>query len=303
MYLSHPPWSDYSRRGRMDIEFRWGFSAGELRKLTVDEIYRKLVDMLWHDDWEFQKDHRVRYRSPRRAELVEKLLFMCPDCRSVSSFRSHKSDFHCSVCGHASHYSELGFLEPRRGNRHFHTVADWNEWQLGALRKRLETAVGDDAEGGAPQSPIFSDDAVALSIGYRDRPLEPAGYGRLTLFTDRIEFQSKRSESFTFPISDIRGQNVQVKERVEWYYKQRVYVFGSRRSRLSGLKWLATINFLQDLALPEDDQRTRPGADATDGANDIILNGSPVLPLRFAMVPSQVAAPAPPSAAGQSLNA
>jgi hypothetical protein len=144
---------------------------------------------------------------------------------------------------------------------------------------------------------------VALAIGYRDRPLEPAGYGRLTLFADRVEFQSKRSDSFTFPIADIRGQNVQVRERVEWYFKQRVYVFGSRKSRLSGLKWLAAVNFLQDLALPEEDQRTRPGAEASDGGSEIILNGSQILPLRFAMVPSQVAAPAPPSSDAQNLNA
>jgi 1-acyl-sn-glycerol-3-phosphate acyltransferase len=179
-YLSHPRWAFKPRRGRLVIEFRFGFEAAELKDLSVDEIYQRLSSLIDHDDYQWQAAHMVRFRGPRPAEDLEHVLFRCPRCGRLASMHSRGRRFGCEACGHAMTYTDYGYLIPDDDRSARLTVRDLHREQLAAFRA--------DLDGVPPGTAIFREPDTVLSVGYRTNPVRRIGPGTLTLYADRIEW-------------------------------------------------------------------------------------------------------------------
>ncbi|MGA2641548.1 MAG: lysophospholipid acyltransferase family protein [Spirochaetia bacterium] len=236
-YLSRPRWARHVRRGRVQIQYRLLFSKDDLARLSDDEVSEAVAQAIDFNEMDWQRKSLVRFRGRRPAEFLERLLFICPHCRSVSRLESRADRLTCMACGYQVRMNRLGFFEPRRGPLYFEDPAKWNAWQLPVLQGML-------AETGRPGQPIFEERPTLLLRGYRDRPLRVVSHGSAALMRDRILFYPNAGGPRSFFHSKIRGMNVQNGEKLEFYYDNALFRLDFRSARASPYKWTKTVEIL-----------------------------------------------------------
>jgi 1-acyl-sn-glycerol-3-phosphate acyltransferase len=213
--------------------------------MSVDEIYHRIVDLLDHDEFEAQKTRRVRYTGANRAQYMEIVLFVCPECRHVSTLESHGNRISCRNCGYAAEVNGFGFFEPVGGPLHFPNLRRWNLWQVQYFEGLLDRAVQEERK-----NPILIEDEVRIREGYKSQPLEFRGLGRLSLTTDQLQLDasSGKGQSYSFRIADIEGINVQNSEFLEFYYAGSLYQLKILARGGNSYKWNLAVRHLQGLA-------------------------------------------------------
>ncbi len=241
-YLSLPRWSRRRRRGKIVIDFKRTLTAPEVKALSVEEIYGRIVESTAHDEYEFQRRQSIPYRGLRLAEHLELALFICPECERIGTMRSTVRLFYCTSCHYMVRMNDLGFFEQGRGELRFETVRDWNLWQLEWLKGSLSERLASGREDA-----IMVDENLLLLSGFRARPLKRLHFGDMSLFHDRIEFKTLIRGTLVFPIREIEGINVQIRERLEFYFRNVLYRFHSGRRIVSAYKWMTAIQILQEL--------------------------------------------------------
>ena len=184
----------------------------------------------------------MRFQGRRPAEYLERLLFVCPHCNSVSRLVSRYDTLTCAGCAYAVRMTPLGLFEPIRGPLHFSDPAEWNAWQLSVLEAML-------SEPGRLREPFFVERQTQLLHGYRDLPLQALGTGSAALMKDRIAFHVQGGELVSFLYARIRGMNVQNREKLEFYYDGGLYRLDFRNPRASPYAWTKTTELLAGPAL------------------------------------------------------
>lgn len=271
-YFAHPCWATEIRKGTLNIRFQKLFDGPELRTMPAEEIHERLERALSHDAYEWQSKNRIPYYSPRKAEMIERVLYMCDSCGSIGSMESSGNEAWCEYCAARIEMDEFGYLRHTRGSGESNTIAAWNDWQTARLRERIEQT-GEQSTGTGDEAAIFFDAPVRIYLGSRRRPLVKAGSGRLTMYTDRVEYTLRRRSAersagllagfsedsrvpmverdgevtIVFPIPELSGVGVHNHERLEWYFRRRLYHFRSYGDTLSGYKWYSAIKIAAEL--------------------------------------------------------
>jgi 1-acyl-sn-glycerol-3-phosphate acyltransferase len=243
-YLSMPRWAKKTRKGQLHMICGKLLNTADLAVLSSDEIYAKIIESLSYDEYEYQKEKMIRYKSGAPAEKLELLLFCCPACKSMGTLKSKKEDFFCSNCGHAVKYNEYGFFDSVCGELFYENPRDWNHWQL----KYLESLL-DGSEFIDPSTPIFEDNNVLLhsGTGKRHKALKKEQTGKLAVFQDHIRFEGQNSLTLEFPLHSISGENVQMNNQLEFYYDKTLYKFTGDSYSLSAYKWVKAIELYKKI--------------------------------------------------------
>ena len=119
--------------------------------MSPEEINSAINRDIAEDAWLRQKNSPVAYRGCRRAEGLEKALFMCPKCLKIGGLFTNDDTIYCT-CGFQARYLETGFFDPPQP---FESIAQWDEWQFRRLR-------GNDFSESENET-LFSDEAVTLA--------------------------------------------------------------------------------------------------------------------------------------------
>ena len=108
--------------------------------MDPEQIFTVICEALEHDEGTLQEASPWVYRGRRRAEHLERLLFLCPACKTYDTLRSRRHILGCSSCGYAVRYGRHALLQAKSDEPlRFRTVSAWNTWQ----RERLQ----EDASG------------------------------------------------------------------------------------------------------------------------------------------------------------
>lgn len=245
-YFTRARWMKSSRKGKLILDFGLGFTVDEIKKMSVKDIWEKLNRLLEFDDYEYQKEHMIRFKGKHLAENLEQAIFICPNCRSIGSMRSADDIFHCKKCTYAVRYNEYGMFEKCSRIFHFKTIREWNVWQLSVMDQVIDNFLRWDND-----KYLFIDKKAFVRTGYRSDPLKELHIGKLALFNDRIELYPIKGGVMEFDIQKIDGINVQNKEGLEFYYDEILYRFDFIGRRVSSLKWMYCVKKIQQYA---DDQ-------------------------------------------------
>ncbi len=136
-YFASPMWSGASiRRGKVFGSPVRYLSAKEISSLSVEEIYDIIVNDLYEDAYERQKAEGQCYKGKELAKGLERLIFICPECKKRDNIISSGNSVQCKECGCSFEYTEQGFLEGGR----FKTLKEFSDWQ--------KTEVENDVAGG-----------------------------------------------------------------------------------------------------------------------------------------------------------
>lgn len=131
-YGTDPRWGHNIRKGRSRGAVRRVISAEEIKQMTTEELFEDIKSGLAVDDTQ----SGVKFKSRKRAEYIERALYICPVCNAVSGINSHKSKFSCSHCGTSSFYTpDLQIQPPVAG---YGRIFEWFEWEREEIVKRVE---------------------------------------------------------------------------------------------------------------------------------------------------------------------
>ena len=241
-YLVLPRWARNRSRGNLTIEYKQGFTAEEIKRMDVDEIHQRLCELIRYNEWEHQREKMHKYRGRTRAEYIELVLFTCPECNSLGTMRSQQNGLRCEICGYSVIYNTFGFFDNAADPGAlvaFDNVRDWNVWQLSHLSTAVKKMKSDGKD-----TPLFADERCVVWRGHRREPMQRYSAGRAVLFADRIEIQTA-DDAIVHPIGDVHGINVQLKEVVEYYHDEALYMFRFEDPWVSGYKWMTAVNLLK----------------------------------------------------------
>ncbi len=124
-YFTFPRWGLKQRRGKMRGHVVNIYEPEQLKTMRPDAITEMINRDIYEDAQARQDTERTRFRSKRRAENLETMLFMCPKCRKIGTLTSSGSHLGCS-CGYGVEFTEYGELSPAEP---FRTIGQWDKWQ------------------------------------------------------------------------------------------------------------------------------------------------------------------------------
>jgi 1-acyl-sn-glycerol-3-phosphate acyltransferase len=241
MFLSQPRWQNKSRFGEVRISYHIELTPEDIEKLSVDEIHERLTKVLAYNEFDFQREAMIEFKSSRPAEYLEQAIFICPKCKAIGNLHSDKRRFFCNTCGYEVFMNKYLFFETPGGKLYFDNIADWDDWQMPYLK-----SIVDKAYNSKDSLPIFADEHIKLkrsTPGLKKRNLKRFRDGNMYLYYDHILFISKKGEEFRFDLDKVRGINVQERERLEFYYNDTLHRI-SYKGKVSSLKWMRAVQFL-----------------------------------------------------------
>ena len=133
-YLTAPRWGKGIRKGKMSGRIVGVYSPEELKAMDKNAITDLIQRDIFEDTWEKQAQQPIRYRSKRRAENLQTVLYACPHCRRIGTLSSKGATLSCT-CGETWEFTELGTFSPAQP---FENIAQWDAWQGQLFADRMD---------------------------------------------------------------------------------------------------------------------------------------------------------------------
>lgn len=239
-YLMDPRWATPMRRAAMEIDYERIISKEETRELTEDEIFSKIKAGLYQDDTAYQLEKKIKIKSERRAEQVEKVIFQCQSCNEFSDFQATGNVFSCENCHQAFELDVYGFISSPTNVR-FNNLRDWINWQNEnfVAYLRAEYAKGD-------KEPMLIAKEMSIERAKGDEPMDKLGLGEIRFYIDRLQVMIN-DEIIDLDHKGITSLSAQYMERIELFHGDLAFRFVSKKHFESGLKWELATNVMWSL--------------------------------------------------------
>ncbi len=183
-YLCRPRWADTMRRGRVYGHAVGIYSPEELKGMSPTEITDIINRDISENIWDRQAKDPREYKGKKLAEGLERMLYLCPECRRIGTLSTEDDTLRCT-CGYETRFSSNGLFDP---GTPFANLAEWEDWQKSALRS-LEFEQADS---------LFSDGNVIFTEIGPDHTETQLDQGTLIQYPDRLEIGK-----YSFSLSEI----------------------------------------------------------------------------------------------------
>lgn len=230
-HLSRPRWASHPRKGKLVLEIKQLFDKDTVEKTSPEDLYTMLVDRLKYNEFRWQEKNRVLFRGKNLAEHIERLLYVCPSCLAVNSFRSAGDKFRCTACQAEFTVNPYGEI---LGCQDFQDTAAWNQWQRGHLPRLCQEGFS------------FTNDAMALEI--RAGKQKTKHKVMMNFSPDRLELMGETC-SEVIMLNDLSSLSITFQDVVEFYLGKTKYrlTFDPRRHMSVKLFY----DLLEALATPD----------------------------------------------------
>lgn len=211
-YGTDPRWGVKIRRGTKFV--------GRVRRILTPEEYAGMSDeeLFGIIKNELDVDDTLsgeRYKSRRRAEYIERALYMCPVCGSIGTIHSHGTGFCCTSCKTEAEYTEDLKISPPVGG--YSRIYEWYEWERQEIARRI--LGGEKISDGD----ILFRESVKLQ-----KKIKLPG-NTVTLDKDSLMISGGGAET-RYPLAEIDAITAVGKKKFNFYYKGKILqVKGGKR--------------------------------------------------------------------------
>ncbi|MDE7454091.1 MAG: 1-acyl-sn-glycerol-3-phosphate acyltransferase [Clostridia bacterium] len=210
-YGTDPRWGHSIRKGKCSGEVRKVVSVEELAELTNEQLFDLIKDGLNVND----ADSGISFRSKRRAEYIERALYLCPVCRGVSTIVSHKYKFKCKNCGTEAAYTEKLAISPAVAG--FERINEWYGWE----KEEIVKAVSEGLR--------VEDGGILFRESVKFKSKKKLDGDRVYIDKDKLAISDGRREQ-VFPLDEITALTMVGKKKFNFYYKDKILqVKGNKR--------------------------------------------------------------------------
>ncbi len=224
-YGTDPRWGHSVRKGKAKGSVRKVLSAEEMSAMSVGELFDTIKENLLVDD----TLSGIRFRSKKRAEYIERALYLCPVCNGVSGIVSQKYRFKCKYCDTASTYTEKLALTPPPPATGFDRIFEWYEWE----RKQIVKNVLDGM--------TVSDDNILFRESVKCKKKK-----KLSGNSVSIDKENLMIGGAVFPLKDVTALTMVGKKKFNFYYGGKILqVKGNKR--FCAIKYVHIFDGLKEL--------------------------------------------------------
>ncbi len=116
-YLSCPKYNTTDRPGTVESVLDIMFTVDDLERMSAQEIEDRVNELLYHDDYEWNKKRKYHYKTKgKAAEGLDTLLYHCPKCGKDYVMRSKGDKIFCSECGNGATLDDTYEMHPFNKN-------------------------------------------------------------------------------------------------------------------------------------------------------------------------------------------
>ena len=226
-YAQRPRWARYPRRGEIVLRVVQVVSPDKLKRMPLGEILALLQHHLYFSHSAWQKKRQLEFISRRRAEGLEKLLYLCPSCRGASTIESKGAEARCTACNLSCALDAFENLTVLSGDAHgIDSIPGWHAWE----REELARMAREDAS--THQMLFPHDTGVLLQRGIGKSLLTLSRRFTLSLEADRMVVRTQSPitlgpeqgrEVLEFPFIDIQSMIINAKSTVEFYHNDQLW--------------------------------------------------------------------------------
>ena len=229
-YGTDPRWGHSIRKGRSTGSVRRIISPDELKDIPTEELFDVIKTELAVDD----TLSGIAYKSRKRAEYIERALYLCPVCNNVSVISSHKHKFKCAHCGTASTYTNKLAISPPVND--YTRIYEWFEWE----RKEIVKMVSNGLE--------VCDDGILFRESVKFKRKKKLAGDRVLINKDNIIIADRKEER-VYPLKDISALTMVGKKKFNFYYDGKILqVKGNKR--FCAIKYVHIFDGLRRIAEP-----------------------------------------------------
>ena len=210
-YGVSPRWADDIRRGRIRVRVSQVIEPEEIAALDKEALYQRIREGLWQD--EAVAD--ASFKSKKRAEYIERAVYVCPRCKGLGTLESKESMIYCTSCGLRAEYTEKKEIIGQNFTLPFRFAAGWIDWQNDVVNgmdpsRHTETA-------------LFSD-VVQLyeEIPYKKKDLKRRN-AAMALYGDRIVIDEGAPDELAFPFAETAAVTVLNNHTLNVYHGDKIW--------------------------------------------------------------------------------
>lgn len=138
-YLMAPKYCLDDRIGKVTVTTSLLFDKDKLSLLSASEIDDVLNETLTHDDYEYNKQVKIKYKGEDFAKNMHDYLYKCPNCKSEFTMLGEKDKICCTKCNNGATLDEYYNLIPIENSVIPSTPKKWFEWQRKEVYKEIKS--------------------------------------------------------------------------------------------------------------------------------------------------------------------
>jgi 1-acyl-sn-glycerol-3-phosphate acyltransferase len=213
-YFAKPRWrAKRIKRASIELETFQLFSAMELKDLSVEEIYSKMIESYYQNDYEWNKKEQIKYLGKNRLLGSHRVIYGCPNCNSINKIESLGDSIRCSNCNTVGKINDFGFIE----NTKFDNFVEWGKYQERLLKDNLKLEFEFDIE-------LYKFDLVNF---------KRHSIGKVKLRYSSGKFLINKGKVIKeFDINEIKGEVYSEAQDFSFDYKDETFMFRSEHPKL-----------------------------------------------------------------------
>lgn len=212
-YGVDPRWSNKSRKGKLSFGPKKVLEYDDYKDMSNEELYDLIIKELSVNDFTYS----MKYKSNRRAEYLERILYICPKCGMLHSIYSNKNVVRCKECGLEVLYNEDLSLTANYDEFNFKNISEWYDYQLETIKEKEYN------------NSIIYQDKVGLYQPRLYKNRLKLGNGNISMYMDKIVILANNQE-YSFNFDDIEAMTLLGKKKMNIYHKGITYqVFGDKK--------------------------------------------------------------------------
>ncbi len=217
IYATKPRWADKKRVGSPILRVLPPLSKEAIASMTKDELYTHLIKHVSFSYRTWQEKTHTPFKGKAQAEGLQRVLYLCPDCKSYSTLQSKKDLISCTKCDMISRLDAYDRFTTVKGNNTFKDVPQWHDWESEQLLNHLQTA--------NPEAPIFPPDkGILFQRGLDGKLFTLSKNFSLSATSEGIQVTSTKPVLFTvLPFSKMQSMVINAKSTIEFYHDDKLY--------------------------------------------------------------------------------
>ncbi len=239
-YLVRPRYKKTENKGMQEFHYEILFTEEELKQLTVEEIYDKLLQRFTYNDFEWNKTARNKYEGKNKEPLakgIESILYRCPKCGSEFALKTEGEDIICEACGNTVTLNEYYDLTPKTENDYlpYTSIDQWFKSQRKEVQKEVKEKFCYQYE-----CELYGLHTEKLSF----KPFYACGEGVVTITNEYIRYKGTKNNQEINKYFDIKGVPSFVftpNQDNDLYYENVYYSFRPKTDRLKVIKYMLLV--------------------------------------------------------------
>ncbi len=222
-YSVQPRWSNVVRKGKCRAFVQEVLEPEQIKDMPDEELYSLLSEKLYNDE----SGDTGLYLHKKRAEFLERAMFICPDC-GLSSFHSRLDTVKCEKCGKEILVKDNKLLEGKNFDFPFKTVGEWYSYQ--------ENIINNFDVNKFISTPAYTETVRFIKVFDAKAKIILSANAKISLFGDKYII-SFRNKTRIFDFNDISAVTILGRNKMDFYYKDEIYQIKGGK-RFNALKYM-----------------------------------------------------------------